>query len=226
MRHEALLPQVGDAEVLPAGQAVAGRRHEHHAVPVDDLAHQLRMEGVVGDEPHVQAALQHLGRDALGGLAVGLELDGGPGLLVGQQDPGQQELGHALVGADVQAALLEALEGAEGVEDLLPQVEHALGKREQGGAGVREGAALGGAVHQGLAQLLLEALQGEAHGGLGAEETLRRAGEALLARDHQERFQLSEVHGPSVGKCRVLSITYVIIKKIKCIYGLDRRIFG
>ena len=86
------------------------------------------MHGIVGDEAHVQPALEHLGGDALGALAVGLDADGRMGLLVGQQDARQQELRHALVGADVQPSLLEPLERAEGVEDLLAQVEHALGE--------------------------------------------------------------------------------------------------
>ncbi len=100
----------------------------------------------------------------------------------------------AFVHAEREFAAAAAAQVFEGALDLLAQVEHALGVAGQQLAGVGELAGAGAAGEERLADPLLELADGDAHGGLGAEELLRGAGEAALAGDGQEDVEFGEVH--------------------------------
>ena len=78
--------------------------------------------------------------------------------------------------------------------DFVAEIEDALGVADQEAAGVGELAGAGAAGEEGLADLVLQLADGDAHGGLGAEELLGGAGEAALAGDGEEDVEFGEVH--------------------------------
>ncbi len=85
------------------------------------------------------------------------------------------------------------------------QVDQLFGVLEENLAGVGEHALARRAVEQRLAQFVLEFANGLADGGLGAEEFLGGAREAVLAGYGQKDFELGKLHaGGSLIKSRVI----------------------
>ncbi len=108
---------------------------------------------------------------------------------------GQQGVDGAFVDAQGELAAAAGTEVVEGALGLLAKIEHALGIVDEQLAGVGELAAAGAAGEERLAHPVFEAANGDADGGLGAEELLGGAGEAALASDGEEDVEFSEVHG-------------------------------
>ena len=101
----------------------------------------------------------------------------------------------AFVDAEGEFAAAAGAEVVDGALDFLAEIEHALGVADQELAGVGELAGAGAAGEEGLADPVLELADGDADGGLGAEELLGGAGEAALAGDGEEDVEFGEVHG-------------------------------
>ena len=74
------------------------------------------------------------------------------------------------------------------------EVHQPLGVLEQHLPGIGEHAAPARPIEERLADLVLEPLDDLADGRLGPVERLRRLGEAALADDGHERFELEQVH--------------------------------
>ena len=110
------------------------------------------------------------------------------------RDERQQAVHRAVVGPDEHAAALEVGQLAHGRLGLVGEAHQPLGVVLQHAAGLGQPAVLGGAVHEPLAQFVLEPAQGLAHRGLGAMEALGGLRETAFRGHREEHLQLGDVH--------------------------------
>ena len=100
---------------------------------------------------------------------------------------------RAFVDAKREFAHAAGAQVLHGALDLFAEIEHALGIAGEEMAGVGELAGARAAREEGFADPLLELADGDADGGLGAEEFLRGAGEAAFAGDGEEDVEFGEI---------------------------------
>ena len=134
-------------------------------------------------------------QDVVGDVAAERPLDGDLDHRMQAAEFGQhgQEIEHSeFVGGNDQLAFLQFAEFGKGFRGLAAQVDQLFGVFEEDFAGVGEDAFAGGAVEEGFAQFVLKFADGLAYGRLGAEEFFGGAGEAALAGDGEENFELRE----------------------------------
>ena len=170
-----------------------GRDHEGQLVAKDLDGGELRLLGNEGGDAEVEAIVQELaGNVAREGAADG-QMDLRVHLPIAGQD-GEQGVDGAFVDAEGELAAAAGAEVVDGAADFVAKIEDALGVADQEAAGVGELAGTGAAGEEGLADLVLQLADGDADGGLGAEELLCGAREAAFAGHGEQDVEFGEVH--------------------------------
>jgi hypothetical protein len=128
--------------------------------------------------------------DIAGKNAVYADLNGGMFLAEDGQG-GKQSVDGTFIYAEGKFAALEAFEVGKAFFYLVAEVDEALGVFLEDHAGVGHTHRPGATNEQGLAKTVFELADGEADGGLCAEEALGSAGKAAFFGDGEEDLQFA-----------------------------------
>src|ERR1700730_6515906 len=170
-----------------------GRNDQGKLIAKDFDGGELGLLGDKRGDAEVQAIVQQFGGDIAGKRTAHGKMDLRIKLAIAGQH-GEQRVDGAFVDAEGEFAASAGAEIVDGAADFVAEIEDAFCIADQEAAGVCKLAGAGSAGEEGFADFVFELADGDADGGLGAEELLGGAGEAAFAGDGEEDVEFGEVH--------------------------------
>ncbi len=160
---------------------------------------KLRVARHIGNGAEIQPVIQDFVRNVAGKHAMNAHLDTRVHFTK-LRERREKSVNRAFVHAQGKLAALKAFQFRKAFFDLIAEVHQSLRVIFQKGPGIRETDGPGATDEEGLAERILQLADGQADGGLGAEEALPRARKAAFLRDHQKYLQFTEIHESLPGR--------------------------
>ena len=194
VRDHRLPAEIGERDGATRRERMRRVREQHQLVVADRERGQPLLGRLEGQDPEVEAALQHLEADLARRHAAHVD----ERLRVRLAEPAderQQQVHARLVRADHHAPAAQVRKLPDRALRLLRQAQQPLRVALQHPPGVGQRAVLERSVEQPLAEIIFQPPDGLAHRRLGPVQLPGRPREAPLGRHGQKHPQFCEIHG-------------------------------